>query len=447
MDTNTIATRVRELMPEAIEDLKGLIRYPSIAFPGFPPEPVFQAANATVDLMQRCGLPNARLLPIPNGYPMVYGEVRAPPGAPTVVLYAHYDVQPASEEQGWDRDPWIPIVKDGRLFGRGAGDNKNGVLAHAATIRAFGGRLPVGVKVLIEGEEEATTNLEAFVKRDPDFFACDAFIIADMGNLAVGEPALTTTLRGETACTITVRTLDHAVHSGQFGGPAPDALMALFRILAALHDEKGAVAVPGLTSYEWEGLPFPEDLFRRTSGLLDEVQLAGSGAISSRLWSKPAITVTGIDAPSVRDASNALTPAARAWISMRTAPGADADRELDLLMAYLRTVTPWNVSSEIQKVRASSGFVCPTGGPAYAAAMRAMEIAYGKPVSEIGAGGSIPLLYALQKAVPDAEFILWGSEDMVLSNIHGPNESVDLGELERAILAQCLLLQMLGERH
>ncbi|MDI6719683.1 MAG: M20/M25/M40 family metallo-hydrolase [Methanomicrobiales archaeon] len=444
MDPEPLRSMIHALMPAAIEDLGELIRHPSVAFSGFPPEPVFRMANATLDLLQAYGLPNARLLPIPDGYPAVYGEIRPPPGAPTVLFYAHYDVQPAPREQGWETDPWTPLVRDGRLCGRGAADNKCGILTHAATIRAFGSRPPVGVKVLIEGEEESTDSLARFVAENPNLVACDAFVIADMGNLTAGEPALTATLRGEAGSTITVRTLDHAVHSGEFGGPAPDALTALCRILASLHDENGDVAVPALTNHLWEGAGFPEELYRRTAGLLDGVDLIGSGTITSRLWSGPAIDVVGIDAPSVQDASNILVPSARARISMRTAPEADADRELEHLMEHLRRSAPWGVQVEVEKFRASRGFVCPRGGPVHMAAKWAMETAYGRPVQEIGGGGSIPLLHTLRQAVPDAEFVLWGSEDLARSRIHGPNESLDLGDFERTILAPCLLLLRLG---
>ncbi len=441
---DTLPSRVHALTPEAIEDLSELIRHPSIAFSGFPPEPVYRMANATLDLLQAYGLPNARLLPVPGGYPAVYGEIRAPPGAPTLLFYAHYDVQPAPREQGWETDPWTPLVRDGRLYGRGAADNKCGILAHAAMIRAFESRPPVGVKVLIEGEEEASNTLAAFVAQNPDLVACDAFVIADMGNLIAGEPALTVTLRGEAGCTVTVRTLDHAVHSGQFGGPAPDALTALCRILASLHDEKGDAAVPALSRHSWEGADLPGELYRQTAGLLDGVELIGSGSIASRLWSCPAIDVVGLDAPSVREASNILVPSARARISLRTAPGADADRELEHLMDHIRRSAPWGVQVAVERFRASSGFVCPRGGPVHAAAQEALETAYERPVQEIGGGGSIPLLHTLQQAVPDAEFVLWGSEDLARSRIHGPNESLDLGDFEKTILAQCLLLQRLG---
>jgi len=442
----TMSGIVREFMPGVISDLRELIAIPSVAFPGYPPEPVHRMAAATADLLKRYGLLNARLLEIPEGYPAVYGDIPAPPGAPTVLLYAHYDVQPARREDGWENDPWTAVIRDGRLYGRGSADNKSGIVTIAATIRALAGTCPLGIKVIIEGEEETASHLEAFVKAHPDLFRCDIFIITDMGKMVAGEPVLSTTLRGEVSCTVTVRSLARAVHSGIFGGPAPDALVALVKILATLHDEKGDVAIPGLFSYTWSGYEYPEDLYRRLSGLSDSVDTIGSGTISSRLWSRPSVSVIGIDAPAVSDAANILIPEARARISMRTAPGADPEQELRLLADHLLAAAPWHVLVEIGELHMSSGFVCPVGGRGYNTARNVMEAVYHRPVKEIGGGGSIPLMDVLKHAVPEAEFILWGCEDNEHSRIHGPDESVAIDELERMIISQALLLQELWKQ-
>ncbi len=362
-----------------------------------------------------------------------------------MLLYAHYDVQPARREDGWDTDPWTPVVKDGRLYGRGAADNKSGIATIAGTIRALAGKYPVGITVIIEGEEETASHLHAFVEAHPDLFRCDLFIITDMGKMVPGEPVLSITLRGEVSCVVTVRTLAHAVHSGVFGGPAPDALVALIKMLATLHDEHGDVAIAGLSSYPWVGAEFPEDLYRRLSGLPDDVDTIGTGTISSRVWSKPSVTVIGIDAPAVRDASNILIPQARARVSLRIAPGADPEREVRLLADHLRAAAPWHVKVEINGVHHSSGFICPTGGHCYKTAQKVMEAVYRRPVQESGAGGSIPLMNVLKRAVPGAEFVLWGCEDHEQSRIHGTNESVAVSELERMIVTQALLLQELGK--
>jgi len=321
-----IQNKIRALMPDVEEKLKRLVRYPSVAFPGYPSGPVTAIADATAELFREYGLPGVHLLEIPGGFPAVYGECPAPPGAPTVMMYAHYDVQPAKKEDGWETDPWTAVEKDGRILGRGAADDKSGIVTIAATLAVFNGKPPVGVKVLIEGEEETTSHLDAFVIAHPDFFRCDAFIIADMGNLTVGDPALTTSLRGEVSCIVEARTLGSPVHSGTFGGAAPDALIALVRMLATLHDVNGDVAVPGLRTYSHENPDYPADLYRESAGLLKGVDLIGTGSLGARLWSKPSVTVIGIDAPSIGASANILIPKAAAKISMRIAPDQHAYR-------------------------------------------------------------------------------------------------------------------------
>jgi acetylornithine deacetylase/succinyl-diaminopimelate desuccinylase-like protein len=403
-------------------------------------------AEATVALLEGYGLSGARRIDVPGGYPAVYGEIPAPPGMPTVLMYAHYDVQPAKKEDGWENDPWEPHEAGGRLFGRGSADDKSGIMLIAAAIRIFAGKPPVGVKVLIEGEEETTSHIEALVAVRPDLFSCDAFIIADNGNLSAGEPALTTTLRGEVSCIIEVSTLDHAVHSGMFGGAAPDALVALVKTLAMLHDARGDVAVQGLREDANGAGDYPEESYRESAGVLDGVDLIGTGPLGNRLWTRPSVTVIGIDAPTIQAAANILIPRAAAKISMRIAPGADAGHELALLMDHLRAAAPWNARVTVKEVGHSPGFACPTGGPGYAAARKALAIALGRPVVEKGTGGSIPLLQALHTAIPHAEFILWGAEDAAGSRIHGTNESVDLGDLERIIAAQAFFLSLFGKK-
>ncbi|KAA2258034.1 M20/M25/M40 family metallo-hydrolase [Solihabitans fulvus] len=446
MDEATARDRVSAMMPEIIGELGALVGHASVAFPGFPAEPVHRMADATVDLLRRCGADDARLLEIPGGYPAVYADIKGPLGAPTVLLYGHYDVQPAPKEQGWHSDPWTAVTKDdGRMYGRGVADDKSGIAIHAATLRAFEGAPPVGIRILIEGEEETISHLEEFVEANPELVRCDAFVIADMGNVTVGEPALTTALRGDVSATVRVRTLGSAVHSGLFGGPAPDALTALARILATLHDEAGDVAVAGVRSYPWSDGDFPAEDFRSSAGLLPGVELIGTGTVASRLWSKPAVSVIGIDAPSVAEAANVLVPEATAKISMRIVPGADADRELDLLMDHLRRAAPWNVDVEVTKVKAGHPFEVDMSGPVIAAAQRALGAAFGRPSGTIGSGGSIPLVATLKRAAPKAEVILWGAEDLAHARIHAPDESVDPAEVERMALAQVLTLQYLAD--
>ncbi len=446
MKTEELRSKVKDMMPEVISDLEKLVAIPSCAFPGFPAEPVNEMAKVTTDLFKRYGLADARLLDIPGGYPAIYGEIPGPPGAPTVMMYAHYDVQPAPKEQGWDTEPFVPTRKNGRIFGRGAADDKSGIAVHLGTVKAIGADCPVNLKLIVEGEEETVSHLNDFVYANPDLFQADAFIVADMGNLAPGEPAVTATLRGHVHCIVEVSTLDHPLHSGEFGGVAPDAWVALIRMLATLHDDDGEVAVKGLRSFDWEGGDYPEKTYRETSAILDGVQLIGKGTVGSRLWSKPSISVLGMDIPSVAEASNILHPVARARIGMRIAPGSDKAKELDTLMKHLHSVAPWGVHVKTEPGKVSNGFEVEMERKAVQAAQAALTDAYGKPAGVCGSGGSIPLLDILKEVAPKAEFILWGAEDLALSRIHASNESVDPSEIENMILAQSLFLQKLGAK-
>ncbi|EWT02672.1 peptidase M20 [Intrasporangium oryzae NRRL B-24470] len=447
MDVHEVVSKATELMPGLVKDLETLVAIPSIAFPGYPPEPVEEMGRVTLELFQKAGFSNAALMDVPSGYPPIYAEIAGPEGSPVVVLYAHYDVQPAPPEQGWTSDPWVATRKDdGRVYGRGAADDISGLVAHLGTLRMFDGQPPCTVKLILEGMEETESNLEAFVEAHPELFACDLFVVCDMGNLRVGEPVFTTALRGDVACIVTVRTLEHALHSGVFGGPAPDAMMALARLLSSLQDDDGNVAVEGVTTGEWPGEQFADEDFRSSADVIDGVALTGTGPVGDRLWMHPSINAIGIDMTPIATSSNVLIPEARAKISMRIVPGANPEKELDALVAHLESHAPWNAQVEVQRTKAAPPFHCETDGPAYDAARWALEQAFGKPVGEAGSGGSIPLLRTLQQAAPDAEFILWGAEDTALSRIHASDESVDLGEIERLVVAQTLLLQRLAGR-
>ena len=446
MHVNEMVTKAADLMPGLIEDLEKLVAIPSIAFPGYPSEPVEEMGRVTLEMFQKAGFTSAALMDVPTGYPPIYAELPGPEGSPVVVLYAHYDVQPAPPEQGWSSDPWVATRKqDGRIYGRGAADDISGLIAHLGTMRMFDGKPPCTVKLILEGMEETESNLEAFVEAHPELFACDLFVVCDMGNLRVGEPVFTTALRGDVACVVTVRTLEHALHSGVFGGPAPDAMMALARILSSLQDDAGNVAVEGVTTGAWPGEQFADEDLRSSADVLDGVALTGTGPVGDRLWMHPSINAIGIDMTPIATSSNVLIPEARAKISMRIVPGATPEKELDALVAHLESHAPWNAQVEVQRTKAAPPFHCATDGPGYAAARWAMEQAFGKPVGEAGSGGSIPLLRTLQQAAPDAEFILWGAEDTALSRIHASDESVDPKEIERLVVAQALLLQRLAD--
>ena len=445
MQTQQVADKAAALMPELMEELKQLVAIPSCAFPGYPAEPVMEMAERALSMFQEVGFTNAQLMDVPSGYPPIYGEIPGPAGSPVVVLYGHYDVQPAPPEQGWTTDPWTPTeLPDGRLYGRGAADDKGGLAIHLGTLRIFDGKPPCTVRLIVEGMEETASNLEPFVDAHPELFDADLFIVCDMGNLRAGEPVLTTHLRGDVACIVTLRTLEHPLHSGLFGGAAPDAMMALARLLSSLVDDEGNVAVAGVTSGTWEGAEFSEEDLRSSADVPDGVSVVGSGPVASRLWARPSINAIGVDMTSIAGSSNVLIPEARAKISMRIVPGSEPETELDALVSHLESHAPWGAQVTVERTKEAPGFRCETDGPGYAAARRALEEAYGKPVGDAGSGGSIPLLRKLQGAAPRAEFILWGPEDVAKARIHASDESVDPSEIEKMVIAQALLIQHLA---
>ena len=437
---------ISDLMPRLRAELEKLVRLPSVAFPGFPTAPVEQTGAAVAQLLTEAGLPNVRMMDVPRASPAVFGERPAQPGARTVLLYAHYDVQPAGPEEAWESKPFEPAERGGRLYGRGAADDKSGVVMHAGALLALGDDCPVGVKVLIEGQEECGSGgIEEFVEANAGLLEADVIVVSDVGNYALGVPTLTTSLRGMAALDVEVETLEGAVHSGMFGGPAPDSLIALCRMVATLHDDNGDAAVKGLATLEYDGADYDEHAFRTDAGVLSGVGLIGSGSIGQRLYGKPSISVIGIDAPAVDGAANALIPKARARVSVRLAPGQEPEDARKAVKDHLEAAAPWNVRVRVTPGTFGEGFLAKTDGPAYATATRAMAAAYGKEVVHYGEGGSIPLVAAFLGAIPGAEMILWGAEEP-RCKIHAPNESVDLGELERCTLAEALFIAGMAEQ-
>ena len=428
-------------MPELRADLESLVRIPSCAFAGFPREPVHEAARQTSQLFVDAGL-TADLLPIEDGEPAVVARGGA--GSTRVLLYAHYDVQPAGDLSAWHSDPFEPTLRDGRLYGRGAADDKSGIVMHVGAVKALRsalGALPVEVVALIEGEEECGGPLPDYVLHHPEIAQADAIVIADVGNRALGEPTFVTALRGLVDCLVEVRTLPRPAHSGMYGGPAPDALLALIRVLDTLRDENGdTTIIPG---FEWQGAQADEAEFRAELGMKPDQPLLGTGPLTDRLVSRPAVSVIGLDAPPVEGAINAVVPYARAKVSLRVPPGTDTQVAMDALCDHLRAAAPWGVDVVVTPGEQGRGCAIATDGPAYAAARWAMETAFGKPAEDAGEGGSIPLVAALQEVAPHAEVILMGAEDPA-ALIHAPNESVDLRELEQMVLAEALFLARLG---
>jgi cysteinylglycine-S-conjugate dipeptidase len=439
-----LTAAVRRILPSVRADLERLVRIPSVSADPDAAAQVRASADEVAALLRQAGLPEVRVLTLDGGQPAVLARRPAPPGAPTVLLYAHHDVQPPGDRAAWDSDPFEPSERQGRLYGRGAADDKAGVAVHLAALRALGDRLSVGVTVVVEGEEEiGSPTLPEFLTAYADQVQADVVVLADSVNWAADTPALTTSLRGEAPVTVTVRTLRHGVHSGLFGGPVPDALTALCRLLASLHDEPGDVAVAGLTCGRADGPDLDEDQLRAEAGVLDGVRLTGTGSLADRLWMRPSVTVTGIDAPSVDESSNTLVPAARAEVSLRIAPGDDGARAMAALTAHLQAHAPWGAEVTVEPGEASDPFTARTGGPAYQAARSALGAAWGKPPVDIGVGGSIPFIAAFAKIIPDAEILITGVEDPD-TRAHGANESLDLAVFERACVAETLLLHRLG---
>jgi cysteinylglycine-S-conjugate dipeptidase len=435
---------VRQVLPSVRADLERLVRIPSVSADPDADRHVWASAATTAGLLREAGLPEVDVVTAGNSRPAVLGRRPGPPGAPTVLLYAHHDVQPPGEAADWDSDPFEPAERDGRLYGRGTADDKAGVAVHLAALRAHGivhgDRLPVGVTVLVEGEEEVgSPALSGFLHAFRDSLEADVVVFADAGNWTADVPALTTSLRGGTAVVVEVRTLRHGVHSGMYGGPVPDALTALCRTLASLHDEQGNVAVPGLTHGEADPLDLTEAHFRAEAGVLDGVGLTGTGGLTARLWAGPAIAVIGIDAPSVAAASNTLVPVARAKVSMRVAPGDDAAAARDALVAHLEAHAPWGAQVSVQPGAVAAPFTARSAGRAYRAARSALNEAWGTAAVDAGAGGSIPFVTAYAGLFPDAEILITGVEDPG-TRAHGSNESLHLATFERACLAEALLL-------
>lgn len=429
------AHTVRAMMPELRRDLEALVRIPSVSVPGEIGEPLLEAFELTSRLFADAGVEVGRL-DLPDTAPAVVGHIPAPPGAPTVLLYSHYDVVPAGDEALWDSPPFEPTERDGAIVGRGAADTKSNIVMHLGALRAWNGKPPVGVKICIEGYEEIGSGaLTSYPPTDPDLFRADALIIGDMGSIAPGVPTLTTALRGMGNVTLEARTLQSGQHSGQYGGAAPDALLAILHAIATLHDEHGDVTVAGLRRNEWEGPAQTEEQFRDLGTVLDGVPLIGTGGLGSRVWSGPAITVIGIDVPSVDGAVNAVSPHARAVLNVRVHPEQDAAQAQAAVIEHLRAVRPFGIEIDVQAGPTGNGFAAATGGPAYAAARTAWSRAWGAEVMTAGSGGSIPIVSALAGALPDAEALLVGATDGY-ANIHGPNERVLLSELEAATIAE-----------
>ncbi|WP_396657822.1 dipeptidase [Microbacterium sp.] len=459
--TSSRESAVREAaaagLPAALADLGALVRIPSIAWPAFDQEQVVRSAEAVAALVEGTGLferVEVARAAIPGtdevGQPAVLAVRRARNGRPTVLLYAHHDVQPPGDEALWGSPPFEPTVRDGRLYGRGAADDKAGIMAHVAALRALkaalGDDIDLGVAMFIEGEEEyGSRSFGQFLSDHADALRADVIVVADSGNWDERTPALTVSLRGNARFTLRVRTLAHASHSGMFGGAVPDAMMATVRLLDSLWNPDGSVAVAGLTAHEADTPDYDEATLRAETGLLDGVSPIGSGSILSRIWYQPSITVTGIDATSVAAASNTLAPEVSVVVSARVAPGQPAQEAYEAIAAHLRAHAPFGAELEFSDVDCGDAFLVDTEGWAATLAREAMHDGFGVPPVDVGVGGSIPFIADLVREFPGAQILVTGVEDPH-SRAHSPDESLHLETFRNAVLTEALLLSRLDQR-
>jgi acetylornithine deacetylase/succinyl-diaminopimelate desuccinylase-like protein len=449
--TVDIPARLAEVMPGIRRDLEDLVRIQSVSADPARAGEVERSAEATRDLFAAEGFECEIVRAHDGAPPAVIAKKAGPEGAPTVLLYAHHDVQPENDHADWDSPPWEPTERadgrgDVRLYARGAADDKAGIAAHLGAVRIFGDELPVNLVMFIEGEEEVGSDtLVDLLNTYQDRLAADVIVIADSGNWDIGEPALTTSLRGLVRMDVEVRTLTHAVHSGMWGGLVPDSIMTLSRLIASLHDDAGNVAVAGLHSGPAAAVEYPEARLRAESGATEGVEWIGEGPIVERMWTKPSISITGFDAPKVDGASNTLVPAARCRISMRIAPGDTTANATACLQAHLEKHTPWGATLTTTVVDTGEATQIDATGPAYDAARAAFTEAWdGTAPVDMGVGGSIPFIAEFLEAFPQASVLVTGVEDPD-TRAHGANEGLHLAEFEKVVKAEALLLRNLAE--
>lgn len=434
------STTVEELFPRIRHELEQAVQIPSVSMVGFDAKHVRDSAVATANWLKHSGFDDVELLGVDGCHPAVYGVVRGPAGSGRVLLYAHHDVQPPGDIELWESHPFEPTERDGRLFGRGTADDKGGTAVHTAALRAWQGKPPLEIAAFIEGEEEiGSPHLPQFLEKYKNKLQADAIVIADCSNWRIGQPTLTTSLRGIINCIVEVCTLEHSVHSGKYGGPVPDALTALCRLIATLHDSAGNVAVDGLHAEPPPAVTMKESDLRQNSGLRPDVELIGTGSLTQRIWAQPAISTLAIDAPSVTDAVPRLVPYARAVISVRLAPGDDAKRAFLAVQEHLYSHRPWNAEVTVTEQHLGQPYRIDASGPVFDAFRRSCTETWNCAPVEAGSGGSLPLAAAIADAYPDMALLLTGIDDPD-SKAHSENESVDLSELKKCCVNEAILL-------
>lgn len=415
------------------EELEALCRIPSISASA--PAEVRRSATEVARILERHGIGDVRVLEVEGAHPSVYGAVHVHVNAkaPTVLLYAHHDVQPVGELSRWSSPPFEPVERDGRLFARGACDDKGGVLAHIAAVSSYGRALPCNVKFFIEGEEEiGSPNLPRFLERYGELLRADCVVLADTPNYDTGVPGLTRSLRGMCLIDVEVRCLERPLHSGRGGGAAPDAIAILCGIVSEVTGGgRPRAAAP---------TPNRSDALHRDLGLLEGVALLGT---RENTWNDPAITVIGIDAPPVDQSFNQIAASARARLSVRTVPPLDSATSGEAIAAKIRELGTPHALVSARVVKSVPWWHTDAEGPVFDAARRALTRGYGCEVRMIGAGGSIGFVGMFEDAFPNVPLLLMGVEDPPC-NAHSENESLDLGDWERCARSAIFLYDELS---
>jgi acetylornithine deacetylase/succinyl-diaminopimelate desuccinylase-like protein len=439
---------INDSFPQAIGQLGEMVKIPGIAWEAFDANNLERSAELVAEYFTELNFfdwVQIRRAPKPNGEmgsPAVVARRAGKPNRPHVLLYAHHDVQPPGDSALWETEPFTATLKGDRLFGRGVSDDKSGIITHLYAIRALqqlADQVEIGVSIFIEGEEEAgSDSFENFLAENREDLAADLIIVADSANWSTEIPALTTSLRGVVSQVFTVRTLDHAVHSGMFGGPLPDAMTAMVKILASLTDEAGDVAIEGLRSTKCDDLPLTQAEFAGLAGLLEGVKPMGTKSLVQQTWGEPAVTIIGIDAPSVALSSNTAQPSISAKVSLRIAPDQDPAEASKLLQQHLLANAPFGAHIELGAVEKGPGYLAKEGWGS-TLAHEAFSAAWPQPSVNIGVGGSIPFISTFATLFPNAQIMVTGVEEPD-SRAHSPNESQHLPTLKRAMTAEALLL-------
>lgn len=436
-----------------------LSRIPGISAKPFPPGEVQRSASAIADALKAVGVENVEVLTIEGVHPYVYGDFIHKKGAPTILLYGHHDVQPVGNEARWSTSPFEPVEKGGRLYGRGVADDKGGVMTHVAAVACYlkaAGSLPCNVKFVIEGEEEiGSENLALFLKKYRKMLDADFIVLSDTANFDTGVPALTYQLRGIVQVDVEVETLKQPRHSGMWGGPVPDPVQVLSRMLADLTGPDGKLNVPGLYNKvaktgvkqlaRIRKLPFRDAQFRKEAGLLPGVRLSGEArySIYERLWTRPSLTVIAMESHPIKGSSNQIVNAARARLSLRTVPNMDGPEAGRLLVKCLTKKPPYGAKVTAKVTGSTPWWTTDPEGPAFEAARRALKAGYGKETAMIGAGGTIGFVGPFAKMLGGVPCLLMGVEDPYC-NAHSENESLDLADFKKSIRSAIFLYDELS---